>query len=494
MRRALLLAALVGCGEPSPSLDVRVVKVGTPDPLAAASRVRAQLLDADDHVVAETTFSIADHSSGFDGDIPFAPLRATIEALDAQDRVVARGGTALADLDGADATLTVFVGAVDRFWSTVDAGGAPTALDDPVAIPTATALDDGTVLIAGGAMLDAGGAITGISQRAYLFDPGTGRYLPLPDLAQARAAHTATALRPDSAGNRLVLITGGITIINDQVQPSATAELFDPRTRTFAMIPAPLGAGRAFHSATLLIDGTVLLAGGMQPAAQPLAAGPHLDTLSPDPGLASAEIYTPGAAFSGAGDTLDVARWGHVAARGANGRVLLAGGRDAGGNALASTTTFDPGARRFDPGPALTAARAGAAAARLGDNAILVIGGRSLALDPASTTATTDVIDLAAGSSAPGPALSGPRAYAVATLLADGRAIVTGGFDVTGAPRGDADVLALAGAARATDGGLTVPRGHHAAAALPGDTVLIVGGQADGQALAQGEVYVDPLQ
>ena len=84
--------------------------------------------------------------------------------------------------------------------------------------------------------------------------------LPNPLLAQSnltsqRAGHTATLL---SSGQ--VLITGGV---DQGGNPLASAELYDPSTKTSAATGS-MSSAREHHTATLLLDGTVLITGGEQ--------------------------------------------------------------------------------------------------------------------------------------------------------------------------------------------------------------------------------------
>src|SRR5687767_5879890 len=85
-----------------------------------------------------------------------------------------------------------------------------------------------------------------------------GRFLPTGAMHEARSGHTATLL-PDGR----VLIAGGWS---ESSAPRDSAELYDPQSGTFASA-GRLHAPRSVHSATLLADGRVLIAGGYGPGA-----------------------------------------------------------------------------------------------------------------------------------------------------------------------------------------------------------------------------------
>src|SRR5256884_7477044 len=93
--------------------------------------------------------------------------------------------------------------------------------------------------------------------------PGT--WAPIADLTQPRAEHTATLL-----ANGTVLIAGGRDAAD---QPLASAEIYDPATAGYTLLASPLPAPVWGHTATRLGDGTGVIAGGQRggryrPAAQ----------------------------------------------------------------------------------------------------------------------------------------------------------------------------------------------------------------------------------
>src|SRR5206468_214523 len=90
------------------------------------------------------------------------------------------------------------------------------------------------------------------------YDPANGSWSPVANLAGARMLHTATLL-PDGK----VLVAGGTYTVDsgDIGDQLSSAEPFDPGTGTWGGT-ASLNTARAFHTSTLLRDGTVLITGG----------------------------------------------------------------------------------------------------------------------------------------------------------------------------------------------------------------------------------------
>src|ERR1044072_3396517 len=114
---------------------------------------------------------------------------------------------------------------------------------------TSTLLSDGRSLLIGGEEKGRSLATAAIS------DARTGVPVPLAGkLQRARAWHSATML-PDGR----ILIVGGV---GDNGLVVRRAEVFDPGTQSFNLLPESEGAARAYHTATLLTNGAVLITGG----------------------------------------------------------------------------------------------------------------------------------------------------------------------------------------------------------------------------------------
>ncbi len=124
----------------------------------------------------------------------------------------------------------------------------------------------------------------------------------------------------------MVLVAGGF---DSTFNASASAELYDPASGTWTAT-GNLNTARAFHTATLLPNGMVLVAGGHD--------GP---TFAPSDVLSSAELYDPASGTWTVTGSLNTARYLHTATLLPNGMVLVAGGIT-GFNAFASAELYDP--------------------------------------------------------------------------------------------------------------------------------------------------------
>jgi hypothetical protein len=188
------------------------------------------------------------------------------------------------------------------------------SLNTPRELHTATLLPNGNVLVAGG---ESGNVL----QSTELYNPATGKWTTVAFMRDAREDHTATLLP-----NGKVLVTGG-----DNLSPFpnylSSAEVYDPILKSWSQI-ASMSSPRTYHTATLLPNGKVLVAGGY-------TGGSNF--------LGSAETYDPSiptASWKPAG-TMTTTRIGHAATLLEDGHVLLTGGHNA--ITLASAEVFEVG-------------------------------------------------------------------------------------------------------------------------------------------------------
>jgi hypothetical protein len=219
--------------------------------------------------------------------------------------LVAGGGNSTGGLSSAE----LYNPAIGTWGST---GSMSTVRD----FPTATLLPNGEVLVAGGINS------TGYLASAELYNPATGSWSSTGSMGTARAFDTATLL-PDGE----VLVAAG----QNPALPGvllASAELYNPATGTWSSTGS-MRTARSHHTATLLPDGEVLVAGGQV-------------------GGASAELYNPATGAWTDTGSMSTARSDHTATRLPDGEVLVAGGQLSGVGALASAELYTPQAATVD--------------------------------------------------------------------------------------------------------------------------------------------------
>lgn len=317
---------------------------------------------------------------------------------------------------------------------------------------TATLLNDGQVLVAGG---DDAGALS----TSELFDAATGSWVATAGgLGDARSAHTATLL---SDGR--VLAVGGV-----DGSALSSSELFDPATKTWSATDSLIRT-RSGHTATLLKDGRVLVVGGENAAT-----------------LRFCEVYDPATGNWAATGNLASARSGHTATLLPDGRVLVVGGTGAGGGILASVEFYDPATGLWAVTGSLGSARTGHTATRLANSRILVVGGAN-----GAALSTAEVYSVATGLWSATGSLGTARTNHSVSLLPDGRVLTIGGRSL-GALASSETYDPGSGDWTPTPVSPTAQRSAHTATILGSGRVLAVGGFNTGlAAIDDAEIY-DP--
>jgi len=330
------------------------------------------------------------------------------------------------------------------------------SLATPRSFHTATLLPSGKVLVTGG-------SDDGSLASAELYDPQTGSWEEAGNLATSRYGHTATLLRSGK-----VLVAGGWRTVGGGGRLSSV-ELYDPDAGTWEVI-APLAAPRYLHTATLLLSGKVLVAGG--------GDGDE---------VGSVEIYDPTNGAWESAASLITPRQSHTATLLPSGKVLVAGGRE-GGNfviELAEAELFDPIAGTWDSTASLATARTGHTATLLPTGEVIVVGGRDN-----GELASSEIYDPSASAWRASADLTIPRESHAATLLPSGRVLVAGGRD--GDPLSSAELFDMGpGTWRNVADLATLPRNRHSASVLHSGQVLVVGGE-DGSTYRSGAELYDP--
>lgn len=326
----------------------------------------------------------------------------------------------------------------------------------PRALHTATLLDDGTVLIAGG-----------ISSRpsetldsSEIYDPAHGVFLASGAMTITRQLAVAARL----ADGR-VLIAGGFAKGPTQLyvlqgrptlsSPLDSAEIFDPKSRTFSSMGS-MGFARIPHSATLLDDGKVLLiddasaklfnpaTGTFMAAAKPqtiryenaavrlsdgrvliACGGIHPETEK------SAEIYDPKAdSFARTGDMVDSLRWCHATLL-SDGRVLLMGVPS---DKTKQAEIYNPGTRTFSSAGNLFFDIGEPVSSRLNDGRVLVTSNVVPGYPLRKEGLTAEAYDPSSRTFSSIGAVAPERDKYTSTTLRDGSVLIAGGASDYGPP------------------------------------------------------------
>ena len=360
-------------------------------------------------------------------------------------RVLVLGGTGLER--GTVAEMEIYDPASGTFRSS---GTLPT----PGSGFSATLLDDGRVLIAGGAdpsktMADGPSYMRGI-KTAGLYDPATATFVPTGPMNMGHGSHAALRLKD---GRVLV------------VDPGGRSELYDPRTETWSVLPE-VSTGGSDDSMVLLADGRVLKVRG--------------------DGAALFDPSTLTWSETGAPANARNQYWTLTAL--SDGGALLAGGTRNDGSGQVVAERFDPATDSFRPTGSMTFARTQPSAVTLADGRVLVMGYAAEGITTAEIyDPQSERFSVVDDPGAPG--------FGLGVLLDDGRVFIASLAEAQAIlfDPGASDFRPPSGAgAFQPIGGASTPRLDPSMTALRDGTVLVAGGRDEhGTTLATGERF-DP--
>ncbi len=242
----------------------------------------------------------------------------------------------------------------------------------------------------------------------WTFDPSTGMLASGPGFDSSYQAHVGRALTRLADGR--VLVTGGAPERKTPYPSARTAALFGPASGTSGLT-GEMADGRLGHTATLLADGRVLVAGGLD--RKPLTVHASAELYDPVTG-----VFTPTGAMAGP-------RRAHSAHRLPSGKVLVAGGVDAAGAPILVAELYDPSTGTFAPAGQMVVPRRLHRSSELLDGRVLFTGGID-AND--AVTATAEIYDPVTGSFAPVPPMTTARRYHTATTLLSGEVLIAGSW------------------------------------------------------------------
>ncbi|MGO8671097.1 MAG: Kelch repeat-containing protein [Capsulimonadaceae bacterium] len=228
---------------------------------------------------------------------------------------------------------------------------------------TATPLNDGSILMAAG--FDTRSRRTVAS--ADLFDPTSMTFHRLDSgLGQNRFGQAAVRL----LDGRVLIVGGKSWQVGHPDRPLAVAEIYDPATQRFHVTAGSMAVARDRPSATLLADGSVLIAGGQDGTTGPLSIERF------DPSTETFTVLPHG---------LTTSRMAHGAVILPDGRVAIAGGwSPASRRTTATVEIFDPASDDVSPGPSMPIDAHDFALIAFPDGLLLVAGGKQARPAPAS--------------------------------------------------------------------------------------------------------------
>jgi N-acetylneuraminic acid mutarotase len=307
---------------------------------------------------------------------------------------------------------------------------------------------------------------------ALLCHPGASQPLPAASftntgsLTGPRAGHTATLLT-----NGIVLVAGGYQGGN----PLASSEIYDPAKGLWT-VAAALHTGRTRHTATLLPNGKVLVAGG----------GFNETDATP-----SCELYNPADGTWTSTGSMKFPRVYHSAVLLLNGKVLVAcGSLHRLGDDIQTAELYDPATGTWAETGGLSATRDEFTATLLMNGKVLVTGVASVA-KASSSTSSAELFDPISQTWALTGSMNSARQSHRAVLLANGRVLVSGGLKDGNALTSTEEYDPNTGTWQAL-GALTHGRAFHSATLLPDGKVLAAGGVDSSSAdLSSAELF-DP--
>ncbi len=343
----------------------------------------------------------------------------------------------------------------------INACGDDVNLNTGRADHVATILQDGKVLIIGGKTAAAWNSVE-------LYNSSTKAWSAVNPMITPRGYHTATLLP-----NGKVLVVGGY---NGSYLTSA--ELYDPTTGSWTPTSA-MSVPRAGHTATLLPNGKVLVAAGFV-----WPSGGNYTSLS------SAEIYDPSSGSWTMTGSLNGPRGQHGAVLLASGKVLVACGTANGQVGLATAELYDPTSGNWTVTGAMTTGRVYSSLTLLNNGKALVTAGYNNQLTGIHAISGVELYDPVSGAWSLTGSLPAARYDHRATLLPDGRVLVSGG-------RTDSDIYSDVAIYNPVVGTWTSsapmksPRTSHTATLLSTGKILLVGGETNalGDITATTECY-----
>jgi len=300
---------------------------------------------------------------------------------------------------------------------------------------------------------------------ALLYDEDSGIFSSTATMVRSRSGHSATLLN-----NGKVLVAGG----KNSASLFASASLYDIAQGTFTQTDEAMTVKRYRHTATLLENGQVLMAGGQ-----------NSESVND-----TAELYDPKIdTFAATAGTMTTPRDAHTATRLRDGKVLLAGGLN--GDVVSDTAEFyDPMTGLFTATGAMTTPRAFHTATLLSNGKVLIVGGYN-----GTYLNSADVYDPLTGTFTPtAGTMTFARKSHTATLMSDGKVLIAGGTLNDNSLNSVEIYDPSTNSFSSISSTMIYARSEHTASLLANGNVLLVGGYDSSQqeGLKSAEIY-DPV-
>lgn len=266
---------------------------------------------------------------------------------------------------------------------------------------------------------------------------------------------------------RLVLVLGVSVASLSAIVPASGVKA---ASDSWFFTNGQMNTKRQNHTATLLQNGKVLVAGGQ---------------LGPTNALKLVELYNPANGIWSPTGPLATGRWFHTATLLPNGKVLVSGGTTDGSTAINSTELYNPADGSWSPAAPMTTARFSHTATLLPNGKVLVVGGTT----GTNSLANAELYDPVGNNWADGGSgtISDARSQHTATLLSNGMVMIAGGLNGTGY----LDSTELYNPGNNTwslSDPMVTPRAQHTATALPDGSLLVAGGK-NSSTLLSAEIY-----
>lgn len=466
------IAQTLGCAPEAPAWVIELVDDSDVDLFSQASDLEVSVFSrVQANAVASETVDTTAGAIALSA-LPLDEYRVEVQLLTPDDERLGYGGSGWEDLTDEGLKTTVSIGESPGFLR------ASPELPESLVGLTATALPDGTVFLAGGAILDSDCRIESISNKTYVFDVDAATLNAGPEMDAPRAFHSATLLKPDPSDSRQrVLLVGGLSIDSNEIHSVVTSEVYDPVSQGFRGTGA-MSESRYGHAAELLVSGGVVVIGGAttQLVSPPVA----IDVVGKGQTiLATGEVFTPSGntgAFAEVDNELQEGRLWVTAHRGSGNDIAIFGGQtdDVQSGAVSRVELYKPNDNRFQPDSGEGTLRDGRFAhvsGRLLDSGqIFVAGGVS---EDGEILSLAELYEVGKGAVSAGTLVAG-RAFGSLARLDQRQFLVTGGQGAEGLALDTAETWGKT--SELVDARLREPRQWHASAVLPSGVVLVAGG------------------